>query len=184
MRSCTDRPTIHAGFPLPPDCRIVAGMTATPSDAMLRAMLAKPATFACVGVSPNPVRPSHYVARYLAARGYAVRPINPRHAGETLFGATVAASLAEVDGPVDVVDVFRRPEAVPAIVADALDRFKGLRCIWLQVGIVSPEAEALCRDAGVAIVQDRCPKIEHQRLFGELRMGGFATGIVSSRLPR
>lgn len=158
-------------------------MTTRPTDALLRAMLAKPATFACVGVSANPVRPSHFVARYLAARGYAVRPVNPGHAGERLFGAEVAASLTEIDGPVDVVDVFRRPEAVPAIVAEALARFPQLRGVWLQIGVVSAEAEAMCAEAGVAIVQDRCPKIEHQRLFGELRMGGFATGIISSRRP-
>lgn len=152
------------------------------ADAFLRAMLAKPATVACIGVSLNPVRPSHYVARYLSAKGYRVVPVNPGAAGRTLLGETVRGGLAEVEGPVDILDVFRRPEAVPAVVEDGLRRFD-LRCVWLQIGIVSTEAEALCREAGVAFVQDRCPKIEYQRLFGELRMGGFATGIVSSKRP-
>ena len=156
-------------------------MTTTPSDDLLRAMLAKPATVACVGVSTNPIRPSHYVARYLSLKGYDVVPVNPGTAGEVLFGKTVVRDLSEIDRPVDILNVFRRPDAVLPIVADALRRFD-LRCVWLQVGIVSPEAEAMCSEAGVTIIQDRCPKIEYQRLHGELRMGGFATGIVSARL--
>ena len=159
-------------------------MTTSPSDALLRRLLAKPATFACVGVSANPIRPSHYVARYLAARGYRVVAVNPAIAGETVFCARAVATLSEVDAPVDVLDVFRRPEAVPALVEEALAVLPGLRGVWLQIGVVSPEAEAMCDAAGVPIVQDRCPKIEHQRLSGELRMGGFATGLVSSKLPR
>lgn len=162
---------------------MVRAMATAPSDAFLRAMLALPATFACVGVSPDPVRPSHYVARYLSRRGYRVVPVNPRHAGSEMFGATTVARVGDVAGPIDVLDVFRRPEAVPAIVEEALAVLPSLRCVWLQVGIVSPEAERMCMAAGVPIVQDRCPKIEHQRLSGELRMGGFATGVISSRLP-
>ncbi|WP_244901245.1 CoA-binding protein [Jannaschia aquimarina] len=147
-------------------------------------MLARPATFAMVGVSPNPVRPSNYVARYLARRGYRLQAVNPGHAGTEMFGAVCVAGLSDLHEAPDVIDIFRRPEAVPAIVDEALSLYPSLRGIWLQIGIVSPESERLCAQAGVAIVQDRCPKIEHQRLFGELRMGGFATGIVSSKLPR
>lgn len=157
-------------------------MTTTPSDALLRDVLTRAKTFACVGVSPNPIRPSHYVARYLARRGIRVVPVNPIHAGTTLFGETVVPDLGSVSGPVDVLDVFRRPEAVPALVEEGLGVLDGLWCVWLQVGVVSPEAEAMCDAAGVTIIQDRCPKIEYQRLFGELRQGGFATGIISSKL--
>ncbi|MEM8850457.1 MAG: CoA-binding protein [Pseudomonadota bacterium] len=157
-------------------------MTTTPSDDLLRHMLQRARTFACVGVSPNPVRPSHYVARYLALKGYRVVPVNPGHVGAELFGVPVAGELAEIGEPVDVLDVFRRPEAVPGLVEEALAVLLGLSCVWLQIGIVSPEAEAMCDAAGVTIIQDRCPKIEYQRLFGELRKGGFATGIISSRL--
>ncbi|MBM2576988.1 CoA-binding protein [Jannaschia sp. Os4] len=158
-------------------------MTTTPSDDLIRRVLAKPATFACVGVSANPVRPSHYVARYLARRGYRVVAVNPAIAGRDLFGTAAVGTVAEA-GAFDVLDVFRRPEAVPALVAEALAARPGMRAVWLQIGVVSPEAEAMCDAAGVPIVQDRCPKIEYQRLFGELRMGGFATGLISSRLPR
>jgi predicted CoA-binding protein len=157
-------------------------MTTTPSDALLRDVLTRSRSFACVGVSPDPIRPSHYVGRYLWKRGYRVVPVNPKIAGATLFGETAVGSLAEIAGPVDVLDVFRRPEAVPALVAEALRVLPGLGCVWLQIGVTSPEAEAMCAEAGVTIVQDRCPKIEHQRLFGELRKGGFATGVISSRL--
>ncbi|MGB3409282.1 MAG: CoA-binding protein [Jannaschia sp.] len=154
----------------------------TPSDALLRDILTRARSFACVGVSPNPVRPSHFVARYLSLRGFRVIPVNPQHAGSRLFGETVVPDLSAIDGRVDVLDVFRRPEAVPAIVEEALGVLPNLLCVWLQVGIVSSDAEAMCGAAGVPIIQDRCPKIEYQRLFGELRRGGFATGIISSKL--
>jgi predicted CoA-binding protein len=159
-------------------------MTIAPSDDLLRAILTDARTFACVGVSPDPIRPSHFVARYLSLRGYRVVPVNPRAEGQVLFGEVVRRDLASIDGPIDVLDIFRRPDAVPDIVAEGLRVLDGLRCVWLQIGIVSPEAEAMCRAAGVAIIQDRCPKIERQRLFGELRMGGFATGIIGSKKPR
>lgn len=157
-------------------------MAANPSDAFLRDLLVRARTFACVGVSPDPIRPSHYVARYLSRRGYRVVPVNPRMSGENLFGEPAVGALDEIEGPVDVLDVFRRSEAVPGIVAEALRVLPGLSCVWLQIGVTSPEAEAMCAEAGIAFVQDRCPKIEHQRLFGELRKAGFATGIISSRL--
>jgi len=135
-----------------------------------------------VGVSPNPVRPSHYVARYLSLKGVRVIPVNPGQAGETLFGEIVVASLSDIDGPVDMVDIFRRSEAVPPIVDEALAQFPGLKTIWMQIGVEHPEAAAKAEARGVQVVQNRCPKIEYQRLFGELRMGGFNTGIISSRL--
>jgi predicted CoA-binding protein len=156
-------------------------MMTAPSDALLRDVLTRSRTFACIGVSPDPVRPSHYVARYLAGRGYRIVPVNPGHVGKELFGEPVLAGLADARGPVDVLDVFRRPDAVPAIVEEALRVRPGLTCVWLQFGVTSKEAEEMCRVAGVTFIQDRCPKIEHQRLFGELRKGGFATGIISSR---
>lgn len=157
-------------------------MTTQPSDALLRDILSNASSFACVGVSTNPVRPSHYVARYLSLKGYDVTCVNPVYAGQTLFGKDIVAELSDIRQPMDVLDIFRRPEAVPAIVEEGLATLDGLKCVWLQIGIVSPEAEAMCNAAGVTIIQDRCPKIEYQRLFGELRMGGFATGIISSKL--
>ena len=135
-----------------------------------------------MGVSPNPVRPSHYVARYLRLKGFRVIPVNPGQAGTQLFGETVVASLSQIDGPVDVVDIFRRSEAVPPIVDEALEHFPRLKTIWMQIGVEHAEAAAKAEARGVQVIQNRCPKIEYQRLFGELRMGGFATGIISSKL--
>ncbi|MEY3005369.1 MAG: hypothetical protein RLZZ491_2545 [Pseudomonadota bacterium] len=157
-------------------------MTETPTDDLLRDVLTRSRVFALVGVSPNPVRPSHYVGRYLGLKGYRVIPINPGHAGETLWGQTVKASLSDIAEPVDVVDIFRRPDAVPDIVAAALAMTPRPKVIWMQIGVTHPEAAARAQAAGLIVIQNRCPKIEYQRLFGELRRGGFATGIISSRL--
>jgi predicted CoA-binding protein len=94
----------------------------------------------------------------------------------------VRAGLSDIETPVEVLDIFRRPEAVPAIVEEGLRVLPKLRCVWLQIGVISQEARAMCAEAGVTFIEDRCPKIEYQRLHGELRMGGFATGRISSRL--
>ncbi|SHF39194.1 hypothetical protein SAMN05444339_105308 [Loktanella atrilutea] len=157
-------------------------MTDVPTDAELKAILRRVKTVAIVGVSANPVRPSYFVARYLQLKGVRIVPVNPGLAGQQLLGETVHASLAEVPGAVDMVDVFRRSEAVPEIVDAALARWPRLDVIWLQLGVRHDQAAAVARARGVTVVQDRCPKIEYQRLFGELRMGGFNTGVISSRL--
>jgi predicted CoA-binding protein len=154
----------------------------TYSDQFLRDILRRTKTVAVVGVSMNPVRPSYYVARYMALKGYHVIPVNPRHAGERLFGQVVQESLTAIEGPVDMVDVFRRSDAVPAIVDEALDVFPKLQTIWMQIGVEHTDAAAKAEARGVDVVQNRCPKIEYQRLHGELRMGGFATGMISSKL--
>ncbi|BDW85980.1 CoA-binding protein [Roseicyclus marinus] len=157
-------------------------MTQTYSDELLRDILRKSRVFACIGVSPNPVRPSHYVGRYLTLKGYRVVPVNPGQAGTTLWGVEVKARLADVTEPVDVVDIFRKPEAVPEIVEEALALAHRPKVIWMQIGVTHAEAAERAEAAGITVIQDRCPKIEYQRLFGELRMGGFATGIISSKL--
>ena len=157
-------------------------MTQNPSDDLLRDILRKSSVFALVGVSPNPVRPSHFVGRYLGLKGYKVVPVNPGHAGERLRGQEVHASLSDIPLPVDVVDVFRRSEAVPGIVDEVLAMNPLPKVIWLQIGVTHAEAAARAEAAGIVVIQDRCPKIEYQRLFGELRMGGFNTGIISSKL--
>jgi predicted CoA-binding protein len=154
----------------------------TYDDAFLKSVLQRTKTVAVVGVSMNSVRPSYYVARYLGLKGYKVIPVNPGHAGKRLFGETVRASLSDIDVPVDMVDIFRRSEAVPPIVDEAMAHLKGLKTIWMQIGVAHPEAAAKARDAGLDVIMNRCPKIEYQRLFGELRMGGFNTGIISSKL--
>jgi len=152
------------------------------SHQILKEVLGRTKRIAAVGVSLNPVRPSNYVARYLVQRGYEVVPVNPAYAGEMLFGQQVVGSLTEVEGKVDMVDIFRRSEAVPAVVDEALAHCDGLQTIWMQIGVTHAEATAKAEARGVTVIQDRCPKIEYQRLFGELRMGGFNTGVISSRL--
>ena len=152
------------------------------SDAEIKAILERTQRIAVVGVSLNPVRPSYYVARYLDLKGYDIVPVNPLHAGEKLLGKTVMESLTEIENPVDMVDIFRRSEAVPPIVDEALEVFPDLPTIWMQIGVMHDAAAGKAEARGVTVVQNRCPKIEYQRLFGELRMGGFATGVISSRL--
>ncbi|MCH2095164.1 MAG: CoA-binding protein [Rhodobacteraceae bacterium] len=152
------------------------------SDSVLTSILKRTKTIAVVGVSMNPVRPSYYVARYLSLKGYKVIPVNPGHAGKTLFGYSVRSTLADIEEPVDMVDIFRRSEAVPPIVDDALDVLPDLRTIWMQIGVEHQQAAEIARTRGVDVVMNRCPKIEYQRLFGELRMAGFNTGIISSKL--
>lgn len=151
-------------------------------DDHLKNVLKRTKRVAVVGVSMNPVRPSYYVARYLSLKGYTVIPVNPGHAGKMLFGQTVQASLSDIKDGVDMVDIFRRSEAVPPIVDEALEVFPGLDTVWMQIGVENAEATKKAEARGVTVIQNRCPKIEYQRLFGELRMGGFNTGIISSKL--
>ena len=159
-------------------------MNFEPTDDDLKRVLTETKVVACVGVSTNPVRPSYYVARYLTLKGFRVIPVNPVAAGETIFGETIRSALSEIEPEVsvDMVDIFRRSEHVPPIVEEAIEVLPSLRTIWMQIGVTHDEAAKRARDAGLKVIQNRCPKIEYQRLFGELRMGGFATGVISSKL--
>ena len=154
------------------------------SDDMLRLLLRRAICVACVGVSMNALRPSYFVARYLSLRGYRVIPVNPGHAGQELFGETVFGDLAEIpsDVPVDMVDIFRRSEHVPPIVEAALEHLPKLQTVWMQIGVENSAAAEMAQARGVDVIQNRCPKIERQRLFGELRKAGFNTGVISSKL--
>lgn len=154
------------------------------SDEFLRNVLTRTKVVAVVGLSPNPVRPSYYVARYLQLKGMRVIPVNPGHAGKRVLGEEVHADLASIpaDVRVDMVDIFRRSEHVPPIVEEALACLPSLRTVWMQIGVHHEGAAESARAAGMDVIMDRCPKIEYQRLFGELRMGGFATGVISSKL--
>ena len=133
------------------------------TDAKIRSMLTEVKTIALVGWSPKPDRPSHRVAAYLAARGYRVIPVNPGASGQIALGETVRASLAEIEGPVDMVDIFRRSEDVPPVVEEAL-KLPGLKAIWMQLGIRNVHEAAEAEARGVQVVQDRCPAIEIPRL--------------------
>ena len=157
------------------------------SNDLLKRILTQTRSIACVGVSTNPIRPSHYVFRYLHYKGFTMIPVNPGQAGGQLLGRDIYADIADIPasaGPVHMVDIFRRSEHAGLIVDQALEHLldRGLKTIWMQIGVINEDAAARARAAGLTVIMDRCPKIENQRLFGELRMAGFNTGIISSKL--
>ena len=162
--------------------------TPAPTDRTLRDILRRTRSIALVGVSPNPIRPSHYVGRYLWRRGYRVFPVNPKLEGATLFGEPAVddlGGLAARGVEVDMLDIFRRSEEAGAVVDAAIAALsdRGLRTIWMQIGVIDEAAAERARSRGLEVVMDRCPKMEHQRLFGELSRAGVNTGIISSRRP-
>jgi predicted CoA-binding protein len=132
---------------------------------------------AMVGLSSNPFRPSHFAAIYLLSEGYDVVPVNPREA--EVLGRKSYPSVAAVPGAIDVVDIFREPAAVPAIVEEAIA--KQAKVIWMQLGVVHEEAAARARAAGLEVVMDRCMKIEHARFFGGLNTIGMNTAVITSK---
>ncbi|MGQ9557799.1 MAG: CoA-binding protein [Desulfurispora sp.] len=132
------------------------------ADQQIKAILQEARTIAVVGLSDKPQRDSYRVAEYLQRQGYRIIPVNPTI--ECVLGERSYPSLAAVPGPVDIVDIFRRSEEVPPVVAEALE--KKPRLIWLQRGVVSPQAAELAAAAGVPLVMDRCLKVEHGRLLG------------------
>ncbi|MDP3860221.1 MAG: CoA-binding protein [Phaeovulum sp.] len=138
-----------------------------PSDAAIRTILGSTRVIAVVGICANSDRPSHGVARFLQSRGYRIVPVNPGLAGQELLGEKVWADLASIpsDAEVDMVDVFRRSETVPEVVAEALARLPKLRTVWMQLGVTSAEAAAMAEARGIAVVQNRCPAIEYPRLM-------------------
>ena len=124
------------------------------------ALLAGVRTVAVVGLSADPRRPSNDVFAFLIRRGYACVGVNPGLAGGTVHGAPVYASLAEVDRPIDMVDIFRASSAVGGIVDEALALLPRPRLIWMQLGVIDAVAKARAETAGLDVVMDRCPKIE------------------------
>lgn len=159
------------------------------TDEDLRTVLERTKTIAAVGVSVNEVRPSYYVARYLKLKGFAMIPVNPVYAGREVFGEPVMESLAAIPperDPIQMVEIFRRSEQAGAVVDEAMEVLKdrGLETIWMQIGVIDEAAAERAEAAGLTVIMDRCPKIEYQRLYGELRWGGFNTGIISSKLRR
>jgi uncharacterized protein len=142
----------------------------------IQSILHRARTIAIVGLSPNELRASHFVGYYLRRHGYTVIPVNPRE--KRILGARSYASLAEIPDPVDVVDVFRAPDAVPAIAAEAVAA--GAGALWLQYGVISPEGAKLAAEGGLDVVMDRCMKVEHARYLGRMHWLGFNTGEITS----
>lgn len=135
---------------------------------------------ALVGVSANPLRSSNFVATYLVKTPYRVYPVNPAY--DEVLGLKCHPSLAELPEVPDIVDVFRRPEELPGVVEEAIT--VGAKAVWFQLGLRHDAAAARAREAGLAVVQDRCLKIEHARFHGGLHLAGFDTGVISSKRRR
>ncbi len=138
-------------------------------------------TIAVVGASSNPARASHFVATYLlsSSTDYTVWFVNPRET--SIQGRQVYPSLADLPESPDLVDVFRRGEELPGVAADAIA--VGAHTFWAQLGLRNQQAAETAHQAGLAVVMDRCVKIEHARFAGGLHLAGFDTGIISSRRP-
>jgi predicted CoA-binding protein len=141
------------------------------------AILQRYRRIAMVGLSSNPYRPSHFAAIYMLAEGYRVIPVNPRE--QAILGQTSYPSLAAIPEPVEIVDIFREPKAVPGIVEEAIAI--GAKVIWMQLGVINLEAAQRAREAGLEVVMDACVKIEHARFFGGLSTLGLNTGVISAR---
>jgi predicted CoA-binding protein len=154
-------------------------------DDLIKSVLRATKVIAMVGASGNEMRPSYFAMKYLLDKGFKVIPVNPGMAGKQILGQTVYAALKDVPAPVDMVDIFRAADAAPAIVREALgekDRL-GVKTIWMQLGVVSEEAAALAREAGLAVIMDRCPKIEYGRLSGEISWLGVNRRTIDNRKP-
>jgi predicted CoA-binding protein len=142
---------------------------------VIRSVLAR-RNVAIVGLSANELRASNFVGRYLQIRGYNVIPVNPRES--TILGNKSYGSLSEVPEPVDTVDVFRHPDAVPAIAEEAVAI--GASCLWMQFGVISEEAAAIAEVGGLDVVMDKCMKVEHARFLGRMHWLGFNTGRITA----
>ena len=152
-------------------------------DDYVAAILGEVKSVAIVGASPKEVRPSFFVTKYLVEKGYDVFPINPGHAGKEIAGRNVYASLADLPGPVDMVDIFRSSEAAGGVVDEALALDPLPMVVWMQIGVRNDEAAAKAEAQGIRVVMDRCPKIEYGRLSGEIGWTGVNRRTVSSRKP-
>ena len=133
-------------------------------------------TIAVVGLSPNELRASNFVGYYLKRHGYRVIPVNPRES--EILGEESYESLAEVPEPIDIVDVFRAPDALPAIAREAVAI--GAGTLWCQFGVINEEAARIAEDGGMTVIMDRCLKVEHARYVGRMHWLGFNTERITS----
>jgi len=155
-------------------------------DQLIHRTLQDTKTIAMVGASAKWVRPSNFAMKYLLGKGYNVIPVNPGQAGKEILGCIAYATLADIPGPIDMVDIFQASQKVPPIVDEAirLKDEKGIKVIWMQLGVINEEAAQKAEAAGLTVIMDRCPKIEYGRLFSELSWAGVNTGIISSKRPK
>jgi uncharacterized protein len=163
----------------------MAAMMPTYPDELIKSVLRSTKTIAMVGASANDMRPSYFAMMYLLAKGYTIHPVNPAMAGKTILGQAVYASLEDLPPPVDMVEIFRASDAAPEIVRNVLAEKErvGIKVVWMQLGVVSEEAAELARAAGLTVVMDRCPKIEHGRFSGEIGWLGINRKVIDNRKP-
>lgn len=147
----------------------------------LRRILRQHKTLAVVGLSANWYRPSFFAAKYMQEHGYRVIPVNPSYAGQSIIGEKVYASLKDIPDKVDIVDCFRKSADIDPIVDEAIAI--GAKVLWMQLGVMNDKAADKARKAGLEVVQDRCVKIEHGRLFGGLNWVGVNTKVISAKRP-
>jgi predicted CoA-binding protein len=137
---------------------------ATINDARLREILSGSPTVAVLGIHHEPEKAAYYVPEYLHDEGYRVIGVNPEFVDQTLFGEKVRATLREISEPIDLIDVFRRPEMIPKHIEDILAMKPRPRFVWFQLGIRNDEAAKVLEDAGIVVIQNRCTLADHQRL--------------------
>jgi uncharacterized protein len=155
------------------------------TDQYIAGILGGARSIAMVGASAGTSRPSYFAMKYLLGKGYEVIPVNPNLAGKEIQGRPVYASLADIPGSVDIVDIFRSSDAAGEIVREAiaLKERLGTKAVWMQLGVRNDRAAAEAEAAGLRVVMNRCPKIEYGRLSGEIGWAGVNVGILSSSRP-
>jgi predicted CoA-binding protein len=147
--------------------------------AELRRILKTNHTIAVVGLSADWYRPSYFAAKYMQEHGFKIIPVNPKY--DEILGEKCYPSLKAIPEPVDIVDVFRKPDDCVPIAQDAVAI--GAKVLWLQLGVVNEEAARVAEAGGLEVVMDRCVKIEYARLFGGLGWFGVNTKVISARRP-
>jgi uncharacterized protein len=155
------------------------------TDEYIAGILSAARTIAMVGASATSNRPSYFAMKYLLGKGYRVIPINPGLARQQILGQPVFAELADVPGPVDIVDIFRSSAAAVDVTREAIrlaDKL-GIKVVWMQLGVRNEEAATEAEAAGLQVVMNRCPKIEYGRLSGEIGWAGVNAGGISSKRP-
>ena len=160
-----------------PDNRLGVGLV--DDVAGLRRILLSSRSIAVVGLSANWHRPSFFAAKYMQDHRYRIIPVNPNYT--EVLGQRCHAALSDIDQPVDIVDCFRKREEIVEIAHQSVAI--GARVLWMQLGVVNHEAARIAAEAGMAVVMNRCVKIEHARLMGGLNWAGVNTGIISARRP-
>jgi uncharacterized protein len=156
------------------------------TDDYLAGVLRGHTSLAMIGASANTSRPSYFAMKYLLGKGYRVVPVNPLLGGQEILGHPVYTDLAQVPGPVGIVDIFRNAEAAAEVTLQAI-RLKdqlGIKVIWMQLGVRHDDAARAAEAAGLQVVMNRCPKIEYGRLSGETSWAGLNSGMISSIRPK